>query len=277
MSVPKQFIAPNCSISGRDRLPAPARELLIREPMVLGGARRAPKPLSLMHPFSSLRENLRLGAGHDKTRACHHGTSTSAPTASNELACRCSKPGPSCAAHGFYMSGTAAAYLHLRCIDAPPAFSGFAELVGPPSSLSGGCPTVAWCTAFHASRASAISNASTAGLGSFFFEATTARNRCVRRFPPQSPYGYLKIEPYAPPPPLAALNHAPGAVGARRRDKAQKTSLVDAGSPGCPIGTMGVELAPVGGREEASEVYEAPPSKSFLDWPAHLPMQVLCL
>ena len=34
---------------------------------------------------------------------------------------------------------------------------------------------------------------------------------------------------------------------------------------GCPIGKMGVELAPVGGREEAAEAYEAPPSKSFLD------------
>ena len=35
---------------------------------------------------------------------------------------------------------------------------------------------------------------------------------------------------------------------------------------GCPIGKMGVELAPVGGREEAAEAYEAPaPPKSFLD------------
>ena len=52
--------------------------------------------------------------------------------------------------------------------------------------------------------------------------------------------------------------------GARRRSKAQNTSLVDAGSPGCPIGKMGVEL--VGTREEASDVYEAPaPPKSFLD------------
>ena len=69
-----------------------------------------------------------------------------------------------------------------------------------------------------------------------------------------------------PAAPITLLTDAPGALtsaAATRPNKTQALWMPAAG--GCPIGTMGVELAPVGSREEAS-AYEAPaPPKSFLD------------
>ena len=69
-----------------------------------------------------------------------------------------------------------------------------------------------------------------------------------------------------PAAPITLLTDAPGALtsaAATRPNKTQALWMPAAG--GCPIGKMGVELAPVGSREEAS-AYEAPaPPKSFLD------------
>ena len=59
----------------------------------------------------------------------------------------------------------------------------------------------------------------------------------------------FKNEPDAPPHPC--LDSAPGPWRPPPQP-GPKTSLVDAGCGGCPIGKMGVELAPVGGREEAT-------------------------
>ena len=78
-----------------------------------------------------------------------------------------------------------------------------------------------------------------------------------------------KIEARRPAAPATYLTNTPGAVApaAATRPKfgPKRQALWMPAAGGCPNGKMGVELAPVGGREEAAEAYEAPPSKSFLD------------